>query len=146
MKNQFMEEALLEAQKAARTGEVPVGAVLVKNQEIICRAHNLTESGQGILAHAEMLVLSEGLRLLRTRRLTGCALYVTLEPCPMCAGAILLARPERVYFGAYDSAAGACGGRTDLLRGSTVQVYGGIMESECMSLLKDFFAALRTDT
>ncbi len=144
MTNPFMSAALEEAKKAAQKGEVPVGAVLVKNQEIIVRAHNLTESGSGILAHAEMLVLAEGLRLLGSRRLDGCSLYVTLEPCPMCTGAILLSRPDQVYFGAYDPAMGACGGKTDLLRGQSIQVYGGIMEAQCSCLLKTFFSNLRT--
>ena len=143
MNNYFMQEALKEAKKAAQTGEVPIGAVLVNNQEIICRAHNLTESGYGILAHAEMLVLKEGLRLLGTRRLKTCSLYVTLEPCPMCTGAILLARPKQLYFGAYDAAAGACGGKTDLLCNTEIEVYGGIMEAECRTELTDFFASLR---
>ncbi|MBR5236271.1 MAG: nucleoside deaminase [Clostridia bacterium] len=143
MTNPFMQAALSEAKKAAQKGEVPVGAVLVKNQEIIARAHNLTESGSGILAHAEMLVLSEGLRLLGSRRLSGCSLYVTLEPCPMCTGAILLSRPQQVFFGAYDTVMGACGGKTDLLRGQAIEVYGGIMETECANLLKTFFSDLR---
>lgn len=143
MENKWMQEALIEAKKAAEAGEVPVGAVLVKDGEIVCRGHNLTESGGNILKHAEALVLNEGLQKLGTKRLTGCALYVTLEPCPMCAGAILLARPDRVYFGAYDSAAGACGGKTDLLCGSATEVYGGIMEEACAAVLKEFFAERR---
>ncbi|MBE7048126.1 MAG: nucleoside deaminase [Ruminococcaceae bacterium] len=143
MTNFFMQEALSEAKKGAQTGEVPVGAILVHNKKIICRAHNLTESGSGILAHAEMLVLSEGLHLLGSRRLENCTLYVTLEPCPMCAGAILLAKPGQLYFGAYDAVAGACGGKNDLLRNTSIEVYGGIMEEECTALLKEFFKNLR---
>lgn len=143
MDNKFMQEAIREAQKAAANGEVPVGAVLVQNNRILCCGHNLTESGQGILAHAELLVLQEGISRLKTRRLSGCSLYVTLEPCPMCAGAILLARPDRLFFGAYDPAAGACGGCYDLLRSAPIEVYGGIMEAECSGMLTDFFQKLR---
>ncbi|MBE7021710.1 MAG: nucleoside deaminase [Ruminococcaceae bacterium] len=141
--NPYMQEALIEAKKAAALGEVPVGAVLVKEQRILLRAHNLTEKQNDPLAHAELLVLQRALTTIGTRRLTGCSLYVTLEPCPMCAGAILLARPDRVYFGAYDPVAGACGGKTDLLSRSPVEVYGGIMEGACSTLLTDFFQSLR---
>jgi len=141
--NPFMQEALNEAKKAASLGEVPVGAVLVKDKKIIFRAHNQTEAFENPLAHAELLVLHEALSQPQYRRLTGCSLYVTLEPCPMCTGAILLARPDRVYFGAYDLAAGACGGKTDLLSSSSIEVYGGIMEQECSELLTDFFKNLR---
>ena len=111
MNNQFMQEALYEAKKAAEAGEIPVGAVIVQNGEVIARGHNLTVEKDNILAHAEFLVIEEALHKLSKRRLSGCSLYVTLEPCAMCAGAILLARPDRVYFGAYDAAAGACGGK-----------------------------------
>lgn len=141
--NPFMQEALIEAKKAAALGEVPVGAVLVKDKKIIFRAHNLTEKLENPLAHAEFLVMQQALSHPEYRRLTGCSLYVTLEPCPMCTGAILLARPDRVYFGAYDLAAGACGGKLDLLSASPVEVYGGIMEQECRDLLTDFFKNLR---
>ena len=142
MVNQFMLAALAEAKVAAQKGEVPVGAVLVKNGEIIARGHNLTVEQKNILAHAEMIVLDEGLKQ-AGHRLRDCHLYVTLEPCSMCAGAILLARPERVYFGAYDGEAGACGGKHDVLCGSGIEVYGGMMEQECSKLLKDFFSDLR---
>ncbi len=143
MENKFMQEALFQAKVAAEKGEVPVGAVLVLNGEIIARGHNLTMEQDNMLAHAEMLVMEEGLKKLGTRRLSGCSLYVTLEPCPMCAGGILLLRPERVYFGAYDAEAGACGGKHDVLKNSGIDVYGGIMEQACTGLLKDFFSGLR---
>ncbi len=143
MNNPFMQEAILEAKKAATQGETPVGAVLVKDGTIICRAHNKTENEGNILSHAELLVLTDGLKALGVKRLSGCSLYVTLEPCPMCAGAILLAHPDKVYFGAYDPSAGGCGGKYDLLRGKNIEVYGGIMETACASLLKDFFKSLR---
>ncbi len=143
MENRFMMEALLEAKLAAEQGEVPVGAVLVKDNEIIARGHNLTMAKNNMLAHAEMLVMEDGLKKTGKRRLTGCSLYVTLEPCPMCAGGILLLRPDRVYFGAYDGEAGACGGKHDVLKNSGIEVYGGIMEQENRNLLTDFFANLR---
>ena len=143
MNNQFMQEAILEAEKAAKQGEIPVGAVLVKDGQIVARGHNLTIEKDNVLAHAECLVIENGLKKLSARRLTGCSLYVTLEPCSMCAGAILLTRPDRVYFGAYDAEAGACGGKHDVLLGSGIEVYGGIMENECSNLLKTFFKDLR---
>ena len=143
MMNPFMQAAICEAEKAAQLGEVPVGAVLVQNNAILLRAHNRTENGGGILAHAELLLLQNALAAHGVKRLHGCSLYVTLEPCAMCAGAILHARPDRVYFGAYDAAAGACGGRHDLLNGTGIEVYGGIMEGECRVLLQNFFKSLR---
>ncbi len=143
MNNQFMQEALYEAKKAAEAGEIPVGAVIVQNGEVIARGHNLTVEKDNILAHAEFLVIEDALHKLSKRRLSGCSLYVTLEPCAMCAGAILLARPDRVYFGAYDAAAGACGGKHDVLSGSGIEVYGGIMEEACSHILQCFFKDLR---
>lgn len=143
MTNPYMQEAIKEAKKAAALGEVPVGAVLVRHGEIIARGHNLTIEKNNVLLHAEYLVIQQALESLGVRRLDGCALYVTLEPCPMCAGAILLARPERVYFGAYDAEAGACGGKFDVLSGHGIEVYGGIMEQPCADLLQSFFRNLR---
>ncbi len=143
MNNKFMQEAIAEACKAAEKGEIPVGAVLVKKGQIVARGHNLTIEKDNVLAHAECLVIEQGLKTLSCRRLAGCSLYVTLEPCAMCAGAILLTRPDRVYFGAYDAVAGACGGKHDVLSGCGVEVYGGIMEAECSALLKTFFKDLR---
>ena len=143
MMNAFMHAAVKEAEKAAQLGEVPVGAVLVQNNKIVYRAHNRTENGMGILAHAELLILQKALAVQKLKRLHGFSLYVTLEPCSMCAGAILHARPDRVYFGAYDAAAGACGGKYDLLRSTGIEVYGGIMEKECQALLQNFFKSLR---
>ncbi len=143
MDNQYMQVAISEAEKAFSAGEVPVGAVLVRGDDIIARGHNLTMMQNDMLAHAEMLVIRKGLTILESRRLDDCSLYVTLEPCSMCAGAILLARPKRIYFGAYDPRAGACGGRHDVLSGSGIEVYGGIMEKECGMLLQEFFEALR---
>ncbi len=141
--NPFMKEALKEAKKAASLGEVPVGAVLVKDGAVQFRSHNKSEVENSPLAHAEYLLIRDTLKATGAKYLTGYSLYVTLEPCPMCAGAILLSRPDRVYFGAYDPTMGACGGKTDLLSGSPIEVYGGIMEEECSSLLKSFFKEIR---
>ena len=143
MDNKFMQEALFQAKLAAQKGEVPVGAVLVKDGMVIARGHNLTMERENMLAHAEMLVMEEGRKKLGKRRLDDCSLYVTLEPCPMCAGGVLLLRPERVYFGAYDTEAGACGGKHDVLKNSGIEVYGGIMEQACTEILKEFFSGLR---
>jgi len=141
-----MEIALDEAKKAEKTGEVPIGAVVVKNGEVIARAHNLRESDASATAHAELLAVTEACKVLRSWRLTDCDLYVTLEPCPMCMGAIINARIKRLYFGAYDSKAGACGSvlaLNDYPLNHKVKVEGGILEPECSALLSNFFEKLR---
>lgn len=147
MFNLYMEHAILEARKASEIGEVPVGAVMVYKGEIIARAHNLRESSNNALAHAEVIVINEACRKLNSWRLDSCELYVTLEPCPMCAGAIINSRINTVYFGAYDLKGGACGSVVDLfIKGSfnhSPTVYGGIMEEACEEVLKDFFKNLR---
>ena len=143
MENPFMTEAIAEAKKGAALGEVPVGAVLVCGGEIIARAHNQTMEKEHILLHAEMLVMEEAIGRLGKHRLSDCSLYVTLEPCTMCAGAMLLVRPKRLYFGAYDPEAGACGGKIDVLSHSGIEVYGGLMERPCAALLSEFFSRLR---
>lgn len=147
MKNPYMEQAIIEAGKASEIGEVPVGAVMVCNGEIIARAHNLREKNNNALAHAEIIVIDEACKRLNSWRLDGCELYVTLEPCPMCAGAIINARIGTVYFGAYDSKGGACGSVVDLFKKGSFNhspaVYGGIMEEACEEVLKDFFKKLR---
>ena len=143
MKNEFMEIALSEAEKAKKMGEVPVGAVIVSDGKIIAKAHNLTESLSDPCAHAEILAIKEACATLKNRRLTDASIYVTLEPCPMCAGAIILSRLKNVYFGAYDTRMGAGGGKIDLFRenlsGGNINVYGGISEDECQKLISDFF-------
>lgn len=147
MINPYMEQALLEAKKAARDGEVPVGAVIVKSGNIIARAHNLKETDNNALAHAEVIAIDEACKKLGTWRLDDSELYVTLEPCPMCAGAIINSRLKAVYFGAYDSKAGACGSVVDLLKrgvfNHSPDVYSGIMEDACQSILTEFFKNLR---
>jgi len=147
MKNKFLELALEEAKLAYNKDEVPVGAVVVHNGEIIASAHNLRETSNSATAHAEILAIEEACHVLGDWKLTDCDLYVTLEPCIMCAGAIINARIRNLYFGAYDPKAGACGSVTDVFRlnelNHKVTVYAGIMEDECSEILKRFFKEKR---
>jgi len=147
MFNPYMAEAINEAKKALELDEVPVGAVIVRNGEIISRAYNLRETSRQATAHAELLAIQKACSHLNSWRLDNCDLYVTLEPCPMCAGAIINARIKSVYFGAYDPKGGACGSVADLFRKGNFNhapiVYSGIMEDECETLLKEFFSKLR---
>lgn len=147
MINPYMEQALIEAEKASRLGEVPVGAVIVSNENVIARGHNLRESKNNALAHAEIIAINEACKKLGSWRLDNCELYVTLEPCPMCAGAIVNSRIKAVYFGAYDLKGGACGSVVDLFKKGTFNhspvVYAGIMEDACEEILKEFFKKLR---
>ncbi len=142
-----MEEALREAQKALHKKEIPVGAVIVKDGQIISRAHNLKETLNDPTAHAEIIAIREASRVLANWRLEGCNLYVTLEPCPMCAGAINQARIDRLIYGAMDLKTGACGSlfnlTGDLRLNHKVEVIAGIMEEECKQLLKTFFEGKR---
>ncbi len=139
--------ALEEARRAMDDGEVPIGAVVVHEGEIIARAHNLREGLQDPVAHAEMLVLREAARKLHRWRLTGATLYVTLEPCAMCAGALVLARIDRLVYGADDPKAGACGSVFDIVReprlNHRMEVLSGVFEEECRSVLKEFFTNRR---
>ncbi len=143
----FMREALAEAHKAACAGEAPVGALVVLGGEIIARAYNLKESLNDPTAHAELLAIREAAAALGAWRLTGSTLYVTLEPCPMCAGAIVQARMERLVYGAYDLKAGAAGTLLDIPRDMRlnhwVSVTGGVLAAECGALLEEFFASRR---
>ena len=142
-----MEAALDEARRAASIGEVPVGAVVLREGTVVVRAHNATVGRHDPTAHAELLALQQALSLLRTDRLSDCTLYVTLEPCAQCAGAIVLAKVGRVVFGAYDSKAGMAGSVGDLLRHRSlnrrVEVTGGMLADECGELLRGFFAERR---
>ena len=142
----FMKLALAEAEAAARQGEVPVGALLVRNGEILCADRNRREGDRNATAHAELLCIKRGCELLGGWRLPGCTLYVTMEPCPMCAGAVINARVERVVFGAYDSRAGAFGSLINLSAypfNHRPEIVGGVLEEECRRLLSDFFGRLR---
>jgi tRNA(adenine34) deaminase len=145
--DQFMQTALAEARNAAAAGEVPVGAVIVRDGAIIAKAGNRTLRDQDPTAHAEALVIRDAAAQLESWRLDGCSLYVTLEPCAMCAGAIVLARLDRVVFGAWDPKAGMAGSVADLLRHSKLnhrpEVLAGVREAECAALLTEFFRARR---
>src|SRR5471030_1730832 len=142
-----MRLALDEAEDAAEAGEVPVGAVIVRNGEVIARAGNAGFSSADATAHAELLAIQAACAVLGDARLTGCTLYVTLEPCAMCAGAIVLARLDRVVFGAWDDRAGMAGSVTDLLRHPRLnhrpEVLAGVRGAECGELLSAFFRSRR---
>ena len=142
----YMEEALKLAAEAAAEGEVPVGCVIVRGEEIVGRGRNRREAGKNALSHAELEAINEACRTLGGWRLWECTLYVTLEPCPMCAGAIINARIPRVVYGARDAKAGSCGSVCnlfDMAYNHHPQVEVGLMEEECAGLLKDFFRQLR---
>ena len=142
----YMEEALTLAREAAAAGEVPVGCVIVRNGQIVGRGRNRREEKHATASHAEMEAIAQANETLGTWRLAECELYVTLEPCPMCAGAILNARIRRVWYGARDAAMGACGGVVNLFMEefpNRPALVGGILEEECRQVLADFFAALR---
>ena len=143
---EFMKEALALAREAAAQGEVPVGCVIVRGSEIVGRGRNRREELQATASHAEMEAIADANRRLGTWRLEDCALYVTLEPCPMCAGAIVNARIPRVYYGARDEAMGACGGVMNLFMEpfpNTPALVGGILAEDCRAVLRAFFAGLR---
>lgn len=142
----FMKEALIEAHKAKVLGEVPVGAIIVKDGEIIARGNNLRETKQNALSHAEIECINEACKNLGTWRLEGCEMYVTLEPCPMCTGAIINSRISTVIFGAYDLKMGCMDSVINLCDypfNHKPEIYGGIMEDECKEILIDFFQNLR---
>jgi tRNA(adenine34) deaminase len=144
---EFMGLALDEARRAAVAGEVPVGAVIVRDGVVVARASNRTIRDQDATAHAESLAIREASRAAGSWRLEGHTLYVTLEPCAMCAGALVLARVDRVVFGAWDPKAGMAGSIADLLRHPRLnhrpEVQGGVLEDDAGALLRDFFAARR---
>lgn len=143
----WMKEALVEAKKGWEKDEVPVGAVVVRNNEIIARACNQPISSCNPVAHAEILVLQQAARAINNYRLVDCDLYVTLEPCTMCAGAIIHSRIRRLVFGAFEPKAGAVASVTQVLEqprmNHQVDVTGGIMELECSTMISDFFKARR---
>lgn len=146
MDKKFMNEALSLAKVAGEEGEVPVGAVIVKDGEIIARGRNMREQKQNALSHAEIEAINEACKKLQSWRLDGCELYVTLEPCPMCTGAIINSRIKTVIFGAYDLKAGSMDSVVNLCDypyNHKVEVYGGICEDECKELLENFFKNLR---
>ena len=143
-----MREAMAVAADAAAAGDVPIGAVIVRNDELLTMASNRTERDQDPTAHAEILAIRDASRLLGRWRLDDCTLYVTLEPCAMCAGAIVLARLERLAFGAWDEKAGMVGSVGDIVRHSKLnhrpEVVAGILADECGAMVSAFFKARRT--
>ena len=147
MDEKFMREAIRLARRAASYGEMPVGAVIVRNGEIISRGYNRRETKKNALLHAEITAIDRACKKLGGWRLPECELYVTLEPCPMCAGAILNSRIEQVYYGVADEKSGCTGSRINLLDMNlcnySAKVTGGICEDECRAVIKAFFKDLR---
>lgn len=142
----FLREALKLADEAAAAGEIPVGCVVVRNGEIVGRGRNRREEAHSALAHAEILAIREACETVGDWRLSDCGLYVTLEPCAMCAGAILNARLDYICFGAREAHTGACGSVIDLFAedfGYRPKVYAGVLREECTRRMQDFFAGLR---
>lgn len=146
-KEKYMYEALKQAKQAYNKLEIPVGAVIVKDGKIIAKAHNQKESKNDTTNHAEILAIKKASKKLNSWRLLDCDMYVTLEPCSMCAGALIQARIRKVYFGASDSKTGACGSVLNLLQdykfNHNVEVESGVLETECENILKNFFKRLR---
>lgn len=146
----FMQAALELAHKAADIGEIPVGALIVApNGDIIAKAYNLRETEKSATAHAEILAIEQACAYLGGWRLQGCTLYVTLEPCPMCAGALVNSRIDRVVFGAYDMQAGCCGSVVNFNAypfNHAFEITGGLLEEECRNVLTEFFKVKRKDT
>jgi len=143
----FMKLALEEAAKAGAMGEIPIGAVLVMNGEIIAKGHNMRETWQDATAHAEVVVIQAACKKLQRWRLTGATLYVTIEPCPMCAGAIIMSRIDRLVYGAADSRAGACESLFNVVNNPAlnhqVKVTAGILEQDCGKIVKNFMQEKR---
>ncbi len=139
--------AIEEAKKAFNKKEVPIGAIIVKENKVIARAHNLRETSKNAVSHAELIAIQDACNLLGGWRLTDCTLYVTIEPCPMCAGAILQSRIKKVVIGAMDVKAGACGSILNLLNNPKfnhqTEIETGVLEEECSQLMKEFFKSLR---
>ena len=146
-KEKYMKEALKEAQKAYEKEEIPVGAVIVKDGKVIARAHNLKELKKDTTKHAEILAIQKASKKLDSWRLSDCEMYVTLEPCSMCAGALINSRINKVYIGTNDPKTGACGSILNLLEdykfNHKVNVEYGILQEDCEQILKDFFKELR---
>jgi len=136
-----MQNAILESKKCKK--DVPIGCVIKKDGQIIASTHNRRELDDDITAHAEVLAIKEAQRVLKTSRLKGCEMYVTLEPCPMCAWAISMSGISTVYFGAYNNQYGALESTVHLPLNPNLKVYGGIMEEECNKILEDFFERIR---
>ena len=145
--NKYMKEALKEAQKSYNKEEIPVGAVIVKDGKIIGRGHNLKETKNDTTNHAEIISIKKASKKLKSWRLTGCTMYVTLEPCTMCAGALIQARLDKVVIGTMDEKTGACGSVLNVVEdykfNHRVEIEKGVMEKECKSIIQEFFKKLR---
>ena len=142
----YMKEAVRQAQKASALGEVPIGCVIVYEDKIIARGYNRRMVDQNVLSHAEIIAIRKACKKMGDWRLENCTLYVTLEPCPMCAGAIVNARIPAVYYGAKDDKAGCCGSVLNLFEerfNHHPRIYGRVLEAECAALLQEFFQSLR---
>jgi len=143
----YMEQALIMAKKAYKREEVPVGAIIVRNGKVVSRAYNSREKKQNALHHAEILAINKACKKLKSFRLDDCEMYVTLEPCPMCSGAIINARLKKVYYGCPDLNYGCAGSKYNFLQDKTfehlVDVEGGLLSEECSKLIKDFFIEIR---
>lgn len=139
--------AIEEALKAQKKDEVPIGAVIVLNDKVIAKSHNLMEKKQLATSHAEILAINKACKKLKSWRLLDCEMYVTLEPCPMCAGAIANARMKKVYFGAYEPKSGSAESKYKILSESglnhTVEYCGGVLEEQCSKILKEYFKKKR---
>ena len=150
--HKFMKQALDCALLALQSGDVPIGAVVVHEGRVVGKGWNQVEKLKDVTAHAEILAMSSASDVLQDKYLSTCSLYVTVEPCTMCAGAIELARVSRVFYGAHEPKTGACGsirsilGSTKSTTSSVKEVYGGIMEDECASLMTRFFQGLRSES
>lgn len=146
-KEYFMQQALKEAKKAYKKLEVPVGVVIVKENKIIAKAHNQKEEKNSPIKHAEITAIEKACKKLKNWRLNDCEMYVTLEPCPMCAGAIVNARMKKIYIGAAQPKTGACGSKMNVIKEyqseSKVEVEFGILQEECLTTLQNFFRELR---
>lgn len=147
MHEEFMKIALAEAKKAYDKEEVPVGAVIVQDGKIIAKAHNLKETKNDTICHAEILAIQKASKKLKKWRLTDCEMYVTLEPCSMCTGALINCRLKKLYIGTMDTKTGACGSVLNLLEdykfNHVVEIETGILQKDCEKILKDFFKFLR---
>ena len=143
----WMQHALKEAEKAYDKGEVPLGAVIVFENRIIAKGYNQVETLRDPTAHAEIIAITAAAEYLSSKVLLGCSMYVTIEPCPMCAGAIVLAKIEELYFGAFDNKSGACGSVLDITNNKSfnhmLSVTGGVLDAKCSKIIRSFFEVKR---
>lgn len=144
----FMQEAIKEANRALELNEVPVGVVIVKDNKILARAHNLKESKKDVTCHAEMLAITQASKILDNWRLSGCSMYVTLEPCPMCAGAIIQSRISSLYIGTFNISCGACGSVLNLIQNPNLNSFVNVKwlyNDICSNILEEFFKLKRSN-